>query len=98
MNDSLSHEYFLLPYLQCVLISSKYFKTKLGGEFTEPSIATDLNKLALVNKFIGYSLPDIKDEIVRQYCDANVPLFIILTVILWHVSDCSVAFRKNSTR
>ena len=43
----------------------------LGDEFIEPTFATNLNKLVLVNMFPGCTPPDVKAEIVRQYSYVN---------------------------
>ena len=59
MNDCLQ------PYLQCILLSFIHSKMTIGGEFTGPTLATDLNKFAFVYMFLGCTPQDIKDKIVR---------------------------------
>ena len=62
----------------------------LGGEFTEPTFATDLNKSVLVNMFLGCTLTDIKAEIMRQYSDVNASLRIIFAMSSFGMAvDCS---------
>ena len=63
--------------MSTAFISLIYFKMSLGGKFTEPTFATDLNKFVLVNMFLGCTLTYIKAEIMRQYSDVNVSLRII---------------------
>ena len=51
-----------------------------------PTFATDLKKLALVNIFLGYILPDVKAKILRRSSDVNTPLSNFCYVILWNES------------
>ena len=54
--------------------------TSLGGKFTEATFATDLNILALVNMFLGYTPPDIKADIVTPLSNVNA----VVTFLLHH--------------
>ena len=57
----------------------------LGDEFTDPTFATDLNKFALVNMFLGYTPPNVKAEIIRQHSDVNAPMyhFLLCHLLEW---------------
>ena len=54
-----------------------YFKSSLGNNFTEPPNSVDLNKHGLVNKFLGCTPPDVKEELVQQFTAASSPLRLI---------------------
>ena len=67
-----------------------YFKMSHGGEFTEPTFATDLNKFVLVNMIPGCTPQDVKADIQRQYSDVNAPLCITFAVSSLGMGvDCS---------
>ena len=67
-----------------------YFKTSLGGEFTEPPLADELNKFALVNMFLGCTPSNVKTEIIKQYGDNSAPLRIIFATSSFGMGvDCS---------
>ena len=67
----------------------------LGCEFTETIFATDFNKFALVNMFLGYTPPNVKAEIVRQYIDVNAPLCIFFAISSFGMGvDCSGVQQK----
>ena len=61
----------------CHIYAMCAVKTSLGGEFTEPPLAGELNKFALVNMFLGCTPSNIKTEIIKQYGDNSAPLRII---------------------
>ena len=67
-----------------------YFKTSLGGEFTEPPLADEINKFALVNMFLGCTPSNVKTEIIKQYGDNSAPLRIIFATSSFGMGvDCS---------
>lgn len=67
-----------------------YFKTGLGGNFTEPPFSRELNKYGLVNMFLGCTPANVKSEIVRQYTDVGAPLRIIFATSSFGMGvDCS---------
>ena len=55
-----------------------YFKSSLGNNFTEPPNSVELNKPGLVNKFLGCTPPDVKEELVQLFTAASTPLRLIL--------------------
>ena len=67
-----------------------YFKTSLGGKYTEPPLADELNKFALVNMFLGCTPSNVKTEIIKQYGDNSVPHRIIFATSSFGMGvDCS---------
>ena len=72
-----------------------YFKTSLGGECTEPPLASELNKSALVNMFLGCTPSDVKTEIVKQCGDNSAPLRILFATSSFGMGvDCSGVRQK----
>ena len=67
----------------------EFFKSSLGGEFTEPTSEKDMCKYALANMFLGCTPSVVKAEILKQFSDPNAPLRIIFATSLFGMGvDC----------
>ena len=66
-----------------------FLKSRLGKEMTEPIGAPKLVRFALCNMFSACTHPDMKDEVLKSFCNPNGILRIVVATIAFGMGlDC----------
>ena len=66
-----------------------FLRSRLGSECVEPISAPDLAQFRLIDMFTACTHPPVKDAILKNFCDPNGPLRIVVATIAFGMGlDC----------
>ncbi len=66
-----------------------YFRDELGEAFTEPSKSPDLSKFRLVDMFTAVTDSEVKEHIIKSFCNPEAPLRIVCATVAFGMGiDC----------
>ena len=79
---------FCRQYEECASLY-QYFRLSLGNEFTEPIGAPNLSRFRLVDMFSHPTKKEIKDSIIRSFCQPDSHLRIVICTVAFGMGiDC----------
>ena len=79
---------FCRRYEECAALY-QFFRLSLGNEFTEPIGAPNLSRFRLVDMFTHPTKKDVKDSIIKSFCQADSPLRLVICMVSFGMGiDC----------